>query len=194
MKINQNIKLPTKGRKALACSEEELLETITKQLKKELAKEDYMDKDEIEEGVKEGWALTSAGSTMDKIYKDTDIDFDLENCFYGWDCDGEPTLEEAITSVNIDGKAVPYIPMMAGGDWEAPVYFIAYLDDKKKIRFYSPKPGNVFNPKTKEAFGNDDEADEDFCQSIGVDDCNWDEFRPDVPLMKKAVQARLIAC
>lgn len=193
MKINQNIKLPTKGRKALACSEEELIKVFTTKLKKEL-KEDYDDEAELEEEVNNSYLPCDAYGMMDKIHNDCDIDFDLENCFYGWNNEDEPILKEAITSINIDGKTVPYIPMMAGGDWETPVYFIAYLDDKKRIRFYSPKPGNVFNPKTKEAFGNNDEADEDFCQSVGVDDCDWDEFRPDVPLMKKAIQARLIAC
>lgn len=196
MKINQNIKLPTKGRKAFTGSKEELIEAVEKQLTKEIKEDDCFDEDEIKEGVEEGWALTSAYNFTDKICKDTDIDFDLENCFYGWQEEGEPTLKEAITSINVDGKEVPVIPMMAGGDWEQPVYFICYLDDKKKIRFFSPRPGNTFNPLTKEAFGNDDDKDDEFARTLGLEDYGELQFnlKPDIDLMKKAIQARLIAC
>lgn len=193
MKINQNIKLPSKGRKALACSKEELIKTFTNKLKKEL-KEEYDDEEELEDEISDSYLPCDAYDTADKIQNDCDINFDLENCFYGWEDAGESTLKKAITSVSIDGKEVPYIPMVGGGDWEMSVFFIAYLDDKKRIRFYSPKPGNTFNPKTKSAFGNDDKADDDFCKSVGIDNSNWYEFKPDIPLMKKAIQARLIAC
>ena len=194
MKINQNIKLPTKGRKAFTGSKEELIEAVTKQLTKELKKDDCFDADEIKEGVEEGWALTSAYNFTDKICKDTDIDFDLENCFFGWH--DEESLKNSITTIQVDGKEVPVIQMMAGGDWEQPVYFICYLDDKKRIRFFSPKPGNTFNPLTKEAFGNDDEKDDEFARTLGMDDYGelQDILKPDEPLMIKAIQARLIAC
>jgi hypothetical protein len=195
MNINQNIKLPTKGRKALACSKEELIEVFTNKLKKEL-KEDYDDEAELEEEVNDSYLPCDAYNTMEKIHDDCDIDFDLENCFYGWQEEGEPTLKEAITTINVDGKEVPVIPMMAGGDWEQPVYFICYLDDKMKIRFFSPKPGNTFNPLPNEVFGNDDEKDDEFARTLGMDDYGEMQFnlKPDIDLMKKAVQARLIAC
>lgn len=195
MKINQNIKLPTKGRKALACSKEELIKVFTNKLKKEL-KEDYDNEAELEEEVSDSYLPCDAYGMMDKIHDDCDIAFDLENCFYGWQEEGEPTLKEASTSINVDGKEVPVIPMMAGGDWEQPVYFICYLDDKKKIRFFSPKPGNTFNPLTKEAFGNDDDKDDEFARTLGLEDYGELQFnlKPDVDLMTKAIQARLIAC
>lgn len=44
-----------------------------------------------------------------------------------------------------------------GGDWEYPVLFILYLDDKNRLRAYVPNKGNTFNPKYKAAFGNNDD-------------------------------------
>jgi len=43
----------------------------------------------------------------------------------------------------------------AGGDWEFPVCFIFYWETGK-LRAYIPKDGNVWNAKTKSAYGNDD--------------------------------------
>ena len=105
-------------------------------------------------------------------------------------------IERIVKEYKADNKEVPVIQMMAGGDWEQPVYFICYLDDKKRIRFFSPKPGNTFNPLTKEAFGNDDEKDDEFARTLGMEDYGelQDIIKPDEPLMIKAIQARLIAC
>lgn len=198
MKINQNIKLPTKGRKAFSGSKEELITAIEKQITKELKQADCFDEDEIKEGVEEGWGLVEAYDLHEKIMKDTDISFDLENLFFGWH--DEESLKNSITTLQIDGKEVPVVPMLAGGDWEDPVYFICYLDDKKKIRFFSPKPGNVFNPLTKEAFGNDEDKDDEFARTVGLSEYGdvfedeYKQFEPDFELMKRAVQARLIAC
>lgn len=51
----------------------------------------------------------------------------------------------------------------AGGDWERSVRFVVYLDkDKKTFRGYIPKAGNAWNYTTKEALGNDEEADAKF--------------------------------
>lgn len=51
----------------------------------------------------------------------------------------------------------------AGGDWQYPVTFFIYLDqDGKTLRCYVPKSGNAWNWDTKEAFGEDDDADRKF--------------------------------
>lgn len=47
----------------------------------------------------------------------------------------------------------------AGGDWEAPVFFIVYWDGSR-LRAYAPTEGNPWNRKTKRAFGNDNESDQ----------------------------------
>ncbi len=50
--------------------------------------------------------------------------------------------------------------VQAGGDWEYSVTFVVYWDGKY-LRGYVPTNGNPWNRKTKEAWGNDDEDDED---------------------------------
>jgi hypothetical protein len=47
----------------------------------------------------------------------------------------------------------------AGGDWEFPVCFIIYWDGKQ-LRAYIPEDGNVWNKKTKMAYGNEDGEDD----------------------------------
>jgi hypothetical protein len=56
----------------------------------------------------------------------------------------------------------------AGGDWEMPVTFI-YYNSEKGIRGYIPTKGNLFNKKTKEAYGNDPD-DNDICLDETVDE------------------------
>lgn len=52
-----------------------------------------------------------------------------------------------------------YYGMEAGGDWELPVYLIAYWDGKN-IRGYVPKDGNVWNTVRNSAYGNDQDDPE----------------------------------
>ena len=47
----------------------------------------------------------------------------------------------------------------AGGDWETPIFFTIYFDGSN-LRAYIPTDGNLWNTTTKEAYGNDDEADQ----------------------------------
>lgn len=56
-----------------------------------------------------------------------------------------------------------FIGCNAGGDWEYPISFLIYIDqDGKTFRGYIPKEGNVWNYDTKQAFGNDEVADNKF--------------------------------
>lgn len=49
----------------------------------------------------------------------------------------------------------------AGGDWEKPVFYAAYISDKDKIRVYIPTKGNCFNPWTKTAIGSERDCDDE---------------------------------
>ncbi|AEO93613.1 gp354 [Bacillus phage G] len=84
-----------------------------------------------------------------KISEDLDkIEFDFENT----DC---------LETENIGDFY--YMPVVAGGDWEHPVFFIIYFDDEDTVRAYIPEDGNVYNIKMKSAFGNhEDEEKYDF--------------------------------
>lgn len=54
---------------------------------------------------------------------------------------------------------VAFLGVLAGGDWEFPVFFIIYWDGKR-LRAYVPSDGNRYNRKAKSAFGNHEESDE----------------------------------
>ena len=61
-------------------------------------------------------------------------------------------------------NGLTYLGVVAGGDWERPIFFIIYWDGKK-LRGYIPKDGNVWNYTTKQAYGNDGPADfKDACK------------------------------
>lgn len=79
-----------------------------------------------------------------------------------------------------------FIGWSAGGDWEHPVNFLIYLDkDGKTFRAYVPKEGNVWNYDTKQAFGNDEDADNAFLKK-------W--FKKNRPeLIKKEAWEKTIA-
>ncbi len=74
-------------------------------------------------------------------------------------------------------KNTPYILMYAGGDWETPVYFAIFLNDKDEVCMYTPFDGNMYNTTTDTAYGNaDDEEDEkDFTSRFGKRLDEWTE-------------------
>lgn len=74
------------------------------------------------------------------------VDFDFEN----HEADENDT-SLAIHSKLPDGTEI--IWCWAGGDWEAPVSFVLYLDPKDKIRAYIPKNGNCYCTKCNTAWG-----------------------------------------
>ena len=87
-----------------------------------------------------------------------DIQFDFENISF------HQEYEKKFYYQNLTGyKTLPngfqYYGMWAGGDWEYPVFFILYFDDRIKV--YVPKSGNIYNHETNEAYGNDGEINED---------------------------------
>lgn len=55
-------------------------------------------------------------------------------------------------------QGVSWIGCAAGGDWEQPVFFMLYMD-QGQVRAWIPKDGNCWNHTTKQAFGNDEDAD-----------------------------------
>ena len=74
------------------------------------------------------------------------------------------TVEFSPENVSVVGErvttgGVPYIMILAGGDWETRVACVIYFDGED-MRGYVPKDGNSYNRMTKSAFGNfgDDHA------------------------------------
>ena len=107
-----------------------------------------------------------------QVRKDIKYDVDFEN-------------------VSLDHKGttksgIDYLALLVNGDWEEPVAVFVYWDGKK-YRGYVPTRGNAINTINKSAFGNDEDADNEYCTKYlglkdyyGCDGCkfglpiNWD--------------------
>lgn len=113
------------------------------------------------------------------LYDDLDIGFDFENytCVKGMCSDNGGKLV-GLESI----KDFSFVGCLAGGDWELPVFFIVYYDDKEKLRAYVPKEGNVYNKENMIAYGNDMGGDE-------VNEHMSDKF--DWGLIKKEIEAKI---
>lgn len=96
------------------------------------------------------------GHLLQEAGKDVKVKFDLENIID--DEDDWRGEFGGILGYKQEDNGLTYLGLAAGGDWESPVYFMAYWDGKK-IRVYIPTDGNPWNRTTKEAYGNDEEAD-----------------------------------
>lgn len=79
------------------------------------------------------------------------IDFDLENI-----------VEQRLESIN----GCNYLGVLAGGDWEYPVWFFIYSDEKS-LRGYVPIRGNAVNTINKSAFGNGEDQDKQYLNKYG---------------------------
>lgn len=88
---------------------------------------------------------------QDKLGKDLKVTFDLENV-------GEDYDPREIMGIRTLPNGLTYRGIMAGGDWEYPVFWIVYWDGKR-LRGYVPTDGNPYNTDTMEAYGNNPESD-----------------------------------
>jgi hypothetical protein len=86
--------------------------------------------------------------------RDVKVSFDLENQAFG-PADFGP---EGLMGLRRTDYGLTYWGLAAGGDWEHPVFFIAYWDGRR-LRGYVPTRGNPWNTRTRKAYGNDDAAD-----------------------------------
>jgi hypothetical protein len=93
---------------------------------------------------------------FEKVGKDVKVKFDLENIID--DEEGWKGELGGLLGYRQEANGLTYLGLAAGGDWESPVYFMTYWDGKK-IRVYIPTEGNPWNRTTKEAYGNDEDAD-----------------------------------
>ena len=130
------------NKRAKSCDENTVLSPFTNE-------SDYLD----------GLIFSKINSKLNKDL--SKIEFDWENFDYGpFSPDskhlGFHTLPSGLTCLICS----------AGGDWETPVNFAIYWDGKD-IRGYIPTGGNPFNRTTKQAYGNDDVADEDDSNNYG---------------------------
>jgi hypothetical protein len=158
---------------------EDIIEVMIKELQSEKMRQ-YVDGRDIdyedEDDVIHNYIHNVVGYSNSIANKDVSkIDFDFENSDTAFGFLG--TLPDYTT----------LIWCMAGGDWEAPVYFCLYLDPDNHIRAYVPKDGNTYCHKCKSAWGTCD------CNEgkDSEDHLNDDDYGPDYDAMYKDVCNRI---
>jgi hypothetical protein len=104
----------------------------------------------------------------DLIIKDLHVDFSWENTTITKEKGAPYCGYQSIGDFDFFG-------ILAGGDWEMPIFFLLYLDRKKRIRAFVPDKGQEWNRKTRMVYGNH------------VDDPDVDEFNPDWTVIKDCI-------
>lgn len=118
-------------------------------------------------------------SGLAKVWDDwSKIQFDYENVM--------------LDGFYVTADGVPYALLFVGGDWESPIGAALYYDGKT-MRGYVPKDGNYYNHKTKAAFGNaeDGEDDAEAKRVYGVD--NYYGLEPDSAKLRADIGKRIAA-
>ena len=120
------------------------------------------------------WDFFNGSWDVQKTVRDdlSKIEVDTENVDYigEYEMPGTESLER-FEMIGTGGTAFPVAWCACGGDWENPLVFVLYIGRKGELRAYIPKDGNVYNKKTKAAYGN------------GDDDPCWDDD-PDNSLLQ----------
>jgi hypothetical protein len=127
------------------------------------------------------------------------LDFDMENWAIGnahpdytkypsdyGGFNGYPCGYEVLPS------GLPVLFVNAGGDWEFPICFCIYWDGSR-MRAYIPKEGNVYNRKSKAAYGNED--DDEIMDLVDEAMCGVTKdprFIPDPSKIREDVMKRIV--
>jgi hypothetical protein len=112
--------------------------------------------------------MDQLSAQISAICDEDDSDYSVLIDYLGKDLQGQVRLREfrdsagsfgpkGLMGLNTLSSGLTFCGMCAGGDWEHPVFFIAYWDGKK-VRVTSPN-GNPWNSTTTEAYGNDEDRD-----------------------------------
>jgi hypothetical protein len=113
------------------------------------------------------------------------VDFDCENATIN------PTefnvgRVNKVVGFNELSNGLSYLGVLAGGDWEFPVFFALYFDGNK-LRGYIPNKGNVWNNQTKAALGNYEKEDQQWLTKNGF------KSKDDVKLDQNKIEENLLS-
>ncbi len=133
------------------CTRADIIEKMLDQLKADGGYDEDMDETDSEQVIQQWLYNCVAYSDMNpQIEKDlSKLEFDWEN--------SEEDFESQKYGKLPDGTSI--IWCFAGGDWEFPIHFAVYIDDKDHLRAYMPLDGNVYCPKCKCAYGSCEDAE-----------------------------------
>ena len=99
-----------------------------------------------------------SGKVFDDLSK-INVDFENVEPFGTEDSyDHLPGLEamEGYEMIGEGDSAFPILWCAGGGDWELPLVFVLYIDQKGELRGYIPEDGNAYNHEDKAAYGNNE--------------------------------------
>lgn len=100
-----------------------------------------------------------SGKITKRVIQDLEkVQFDEENM--EWEAGEGYAGLESITGFNTLPNGLTYLGVTAGGDWEAPLFYIIYYDGQS-LRGYIPEAGNHWNTDSKTAYGNDGDGEFD---------------------------------
>ncbi|MFA5314047.1 MAG: hypothetical protein WC375_12165 [Methanomassiliicoccales archaeon] len=104
------------------------------------------------------------------------VEFDLENTELIVGNIVRPASEmKRIMGFQTLSNGMTFLGIIAGGDWEFPIYFIIYWDGSE-LRGYIPKDGNSWNPINHKAIGNDQEADANYLKKLNPPFCDKEDY------------------
>jgi len=128
-------------------------EKLTEAIMKFYDEEEYDDDEDADDEEKFEYALKNALYSK-VVRKDlSKIEFDFENITVKTD---EFDMRGFVAGFDtVHDFAILWVG--AGGDWEQPLAFCLYLDNKNKLRGYIPTNGNFFDVEHKAAWGNYDD-------------------------------------
>lgn len=155
--INDNYMVKAGGRYATKISKDELKEIICDYIKKYA--EDY---DPADTAFEDFDCYLASLIYSGKFDKDIKYDFDCEN----FTTEADFKVDNTYVGFQTLDNGFTFLGFWAGGDWQEPVFGIFYYDGKK-LRVYQPTRGNMVNRKSKAAFGDDEEADEEVMYEYG---------------------------
>ena len=180
--INDDVKLRVGGRNAAKISIEEL-KTIIAQYAKKYVPDEY---DEDEPNF--DYLLPELMYSYETLEKDLKYSFDMENFTTQKD---EFDAADEFVGYNTLDNGLTFLGFCAGGDWEFPVFGILYYDGKK-LRAYIPTRGNMINTKSKSAFGNDEETDEEILAQYSDDPYNVWSVKGNSEAMIEDIKSRIV--
>ena len=132
-------------------------EKIRIHAKKNLASE-YYDDVSFDDMIRSTfYGIHNFSSTVEKDLSKILFDFENVDCTNDGVCDDGDGLVDLLNFGTLPNGMV-YLGIMAGGDWEYPLFFILYWSGKN-FRGYIPTDGNTWNKEFKTAYGSEEDSD-----------------------------------
>jgi hypothetical protein len=115
------------------------------------------------------------------------IMFDTENVYWEY----IDNYTDRMVDFQTTKSGLNFLGVVAGGDWEVPIFFIIYWDGEK-LRGYIPEDGNTFNTVTKKAYGNDQEADSENMKKVWGENATFGSLKCEYERIMTDIEGRIV--